>query len=236
MRHLFHLTIILILALLSQAVDAQNKEGNQNKDNFFIGIGGTAGITSFNFSGINKKFQRFGLPQLNTGKHLLLIPSIYFGPVSTRVPLSSNISYGSSWQRENKEGYSIKLANDLWEANLFYTIWKGRRSIVCPGLGFGQVNYNIHIHDESSTTSSFDQALNDFRGARHLVSKNNSYLNISVNYRWSVIAGDFIGARIGYRLGLNKQHWKLGNKDVLTGAPSSSARGFYVGINLIVYQ
>lgn len=222
----------LALLVISSTAYGQRADSIGFVKNYGISISDE--ITHLNLSELNKTLAEHGLPQLNQKVILLPVFSFYIG--SNEAPLFERLRIGFIQVKNNNKAYSSTLMNGLFDVNLGYIVWHTHRSSFSPSLGFGFMAYSLRMQEKSKIPTSYDAALSDFEGERYLETAMNTYLNFSIAYDWAIDdAGDFfIGVNAGYRLGLNKKHWELENDQSLTGAPTTSARGLYAGVDFMI--
>lgn len=180
------------------------------------------------FSSLNKELSQYGLAPVK--RPALFQLSFRFYPDSLSRRFFAGWQLEATHSKNKNSGYVTKMGLYVVNINFFYTLWYSHRSLFYPGLGLGLMHDDLLLQDKSKTPPSFENALTSFAGSQHMTTDNLS-LNLSVNYSWAINrARDLLlNLFAGYRLGLNHPHWKLETGESLSGAPRSSAGGFFAG-------
>ncbi|MGH2643285.1 MAG: hypothetical protein ACRDE2_05005 [Chitinophagaceae bacterium] len=228
----YHLPGIVLFLLSPGILKAQKVDSVKNKP-YSIAISASVEFAHLNLSALNESLGQNELPTIKQPVFYLF--SFTAMPSSLDQHPFFGISYGSAQSKRDNLDHLTKLKLYIVEANFYYSIWQTSRNLLYPGIGFGLMEYSLLIQNKSKTPSSYNEALNNPGGEIRMQTGDVS-LKFSLSYNWALDAEKdyLIGIHAGYRLGLNKPHWKLLTGGELSGAPTTSASGFFAGIDFFI--
>lgn len=235
MKRIYTLSLILIfLGAIYTSVEAQSKDTLSNAINWEVV--GSVDATHINLSDLNKSLVQSGISPVNSTFIFPAMLTLYMGPVSTSEPFTFSFGFGAGQETQQNAEYASKLTMAIWMLSYHYNLWHSKRSIISAGLGFGYTGFKLHLYNFSQTPSSFNAALSDMQGERVIRTNNNNFINPSLSYKWAIYKDQsfWVGVHAGYRIGINRKHWQLKSGVGLSGAPTTSANGFYTGIDLFI--
>jgi hypothetical protein len=203
------------------------------RERYELAISASGEFAHLQLSNLNNSLQEHNFPVVKQPFFYLF--SFTGMPASPHQKSFFGLSFGSAQSKNDHSGYLTKLRLYLVNLNFNYTIFQTSRSLLYPGLGLSMMEYRLHLQNKSKTPSSYDEAL-DRLGGEINMHTDNIAINFSIAYDWALNAEKdyLIGLHAGYRLGLNKPHMKLAAGESLSGAPATSAGGFFAGIDFFV--
>lgn len=230
-RLCYSVLIFVLLGLVPAQLIAQRSDSS--KKAFTLAISASVELSQFNFSSLNRELANHGL--LTVNHPLLFLSSISAFPNKPTQKVFFGLQYGSARSKNDDNDNLTQLNIYLANLNFRYVVWRSPRSMLYPGIGIGAMHYSLLLQNKAKTPPSFDGALSNLTGERHLGTDNYS-LNLSLSYSWALDQdADFrVGMHAGYRIGLNKARWKLSTGEGLSGSPTTSASGFYTGIDFLI--
>lgn len=230
----FFLVCILFSICLNSNGQDKSKSDNQVLDiALSLNIYGTKFLNNNEF--INS-LKRASLPVAFNKESIGLCSNIYLSkirPGTKLIPI-----FGFSFLKEKNKDQNISLnalilSNDY---NIGYLIGNHHRQYFYPGIGFGWMQYKFSYVNHGDLPATYPAALQNFGSERSINATNLTYLNITLNYDYSIEKFDsfLIGLRAAYHLGLNRKGFQLNDETSLPQSPRVNANSLSLGLALTV--